>query len=513
MAVGNGSSEEQPLLAPHEYDPESNGDDAIDEPAVPLELLQTPAEGLSSEEALVRLERFGKNRLEDKQTSKWLKLVQQFTGPMPFMIWLAIGIEAGIEDWPNVGVLLALQLINGLVGWLEEAKAGDAIAALKQSLQPKAHVTRDGLHVTIDADVLVPGDRVTLAAGAAVPADCMLVPEAKPIQVDQAALTGESMPVTMGAGDVAKMGSNVVRGECEAVVSATGSLTFFGKTASLISSVDDEGHFQQILMKITLGLLLLSLVLVGTCMGWLLSKKEPFLEVLAFCVVLLVASIPIAMQVVCTTTMALGSRTLATKKVIVSRLGSIEELAGMDMLCSDKTGTLTLNKMELQEEAPTFAEGVTRADVLRAAALAAKWREPPKDALDTLVLKNVDLKELDDYQQPEYSPFDPAVKMTSATVVPPGGAPFDVAKGAPQVILRMAHNAQDIGAEVERTVAGLAERGIRCLAVARTGLKPNPNGWTFMGILTFLDPPRPDTRHVIERAHELGIGVKVPSLT
>lgn len=371
--------------------------------------------------------------------------------------------------------------------------------------QPRREVVRDGVHQTINAALLVPGDRITLIVGGAVPADCDLC-EGSPVQIDQAALTGESFPVTMGPGDNAKMGSTVVRGEIDAIVSATGGQTFFGKTASLISSVDEMSHFQKILLRITMFLMALSFVLVGTCLGYLLYNGEDFLEAIAFCVVLLVASIPIAMQVVCTSTMALGSRKLAEEKVIVTQLQSIETLSGMNMLCSDKTGTLTRNKMELQDDLPIFSPGVTREDVLVTAALAAKWKEPPKDALDTLVLNAIDLRPLDQYTMLDHMSFDATVKRTESTLRGSDGKTFKATKGAPQVVLALAHNVDEIREAVEAKVLDLARRGIRSLAVARTEAN---GGWVFMGIMTFLDPPRHDTKETIRLAHENGIGVKM----
>lgn len=468
-------------------------------------LLNTPESGLSTVEAARRLKQFGPNELEENEKSPLLKLLEQFWGPMPIMIWIAIFVELLTNDIPDFLVLLLLQLLNGVVGWYEENKAGNAVAALKASLKPEAQVVRDGVHQTINAALLVPGDRVTLMAGGAVPADCDLC-EGNPVQIDQAALTGESFPVSMGPGDNAKMGSTVTRGEIQAIVSATGSQTFFGKTASLISSVDELSHFQKILLRITFFLMGVSFICVGTCLGYLLYHGEDFLEAIAFCVVLLVASIPIAMQVVCTSTMALGSRKLAEEKVIVTQLQSIETLSGMNCLCSDKTGTLTRNKMELQDDLPIFSPGVTREEVLVTAALAAKWKEPPKDALDTLVLNAIDLRPLDSYKLVDHLPFDPTIKRTESTLRhPKSGKTFKATKGAPQIVLALAHNVEEIREAVEAKVLELARRGIRCLAVAKTDDK----GWVFMGIMTFLDPPRHDTKETIRLAHENGIGVKM----
>ena len=257
-------------------------------------------------------------------------------------------------------------------------------------------------------------------------------------------------------------------------------------------------------------LLVVSFFLCGICLAYLLLRGEPFKSSIAYVVVLLVASIPIAMEVVTTTTMALGSRELSARSAIVSRLASIEELAGMNMLCSDKTGTLTLNKMALQPETPVFMPGADQATVLQYAAMAAKWLEPPKDALDTLVLGAADLVALGGYEQVEFVPFDPRIKRTEATVVAPDKSEFKVTKGAPHVLLKLLNpkRAETVAvtAEVEKCVEVLAHRGVRCLAVARTGAD---GSWGLVGILTFLDPPRPDTKATLERAKEYGVSVKM----
>jgi H+-transporting ATPase len=420
------------------------------------------------------------------------------------MIWVACLVELLIEDWTDFWILLSLQFINASVSFYEAARAGDAVAALKAALKPAAVAKRDGRWVNLSAALLVPGDLVTLAAGAAVPADCVI--NGGSLDVDQAALTGESLPVSMGTGDRPKMGSTVSRGEVEASVEFTGARTFFGKTAAMIQSVEQLSNIQRVLIRIMVFLLAISFVLCGICLAYLLIRGEPFLHSIAYVVVLLVASIPIAMEVVTTTTMALGSRELSGRNAIVSRLAAIEELAGMNMLCSDKTGTLTLNKMVIQAHTPTFQAGLTQADVLRYAALAARWNEPPKDALDTLVLTAVDLPSLDAYEQLDYMPFDSHLKRTEALVRAPDGSEFRVTKGAPDVLLRLLPEADQsggseaeggfmpggsngsggngngdalsVGARVERAVEELAHRGIRSLAVARTD---EEGAWQMLG--------------------------------
>lgn len=305
---------------------------------------ETGHDGLSEDEAMERLKTWGRNQLPDLRVPKWKLFLSHFTGIMPGMIIVAVLVEGFLQEWPDFGTLLTLLFLNGAVGFWEDLRAGDAVAALKASLKPIATVKREGVWRKIDAALLVPGDRVSLAAGCNVPADCR-VDAGMEIQVDQAAMTGESLPVQMGEGDVCKMGSTIVAGETDGTVATTGINTFFGKTAALISSTHDVGNFQRVIIKITKILLYMSLLLVSIAGAYLMFKDgfslKTFWPAVSFCVVLLVASIPIAMQVVCTATMALGSRLLAAQKAIVARLSSIEQLAGMTVLCSDKTGMRT----------------------------------------------------------------------------------------------------------------------------------------------------------------------------
>ncbi|KIZ00440.1 H+-transporting ATPase [Monoraphidium neglectum] len=315
-----------------------------------------PGVGFTTAEAEALLLEWGRNELEEKTTPKWLIFLKMLIQPMPIMIWIAIIIMLALEHWIDFAILMAIQFINAFLGWYETVKAADAVAALKASLKPTATCKRDGKWQNMDAALLVPGDLVLLASGSSIPADC-LVNHGR-IEVDQSALTGESLPVTMYQGDSAKMGSTVTRGEVEATVEFTGKHTFFGKTATMLQQADGMGHLQKILMQITLALVVLSLILCFTALGYLIGHgKEGVKEALSFTVVLLVASIPIAIEIVCTTTLALGSRQLSQEGAIVTRLASIEEMAGMNMLCSDKTGTLTLNKMVIQEDCPIYTPG------------------------------------------------------------------------------------------------------------------------------------------------------------
>jgi len=468
------------------------------------ELMNTGEAGLSDADVTTRLLEFGRNELVSKRKSKLEVFVSKFKGPMPYMIWLAIIIEGIVEDWLNFVVLFLLQMVNGCISYNEAMRAGDAISALKASLKPEAQVKRNGVWANVDAGTLVPGDRVVIAAGAAVPADCRMC-EGSPVEIDQAALTGESLPVTMRSDDIAKMGSMVVRGENEAIVSATGANTFFGKTAAMINSVKETPHFQMVLMTIMKTMVGCTLVVAAIVLIYLIAQGEGALETLAFCAVLVISAIPIALPVVSTTTMSVGCKTLADKKAIVAELHCIEALAGMNMLCSDKTGTLTLNKMVLQSGVG-YQPGMDQPKILQFAALAAKWKEPAKDALDTLVLDAVDKAPLDSFEQLEYVPFDPSTKRTESTLKGPDGREFVVTKGAPHVILGLSDNKSSIGEKFETEVEELAQRGIRALAVA---VQYKGEAMNLIGLLTFLDPPRPDTKETIRRAGMYGVAVKM----
>eukprot|EP00300_Choanocystis_sp_HF-7_P015147 c18950_g1_i3.p1 GENE.c18950_g1_i3~~c18950_g1_i3.p1 ORF type:complete len:930 (+),score=233.88 c18950_g1_i3:778-3567(+) len=477
----------------------------LEEPEVQPDFVVS--KGLPTREAEELLRQWGRNELVDKSEPKWLMFLKQFYQPMPCMIWLAAGVEAAIENWPDMGILLGIQFTNATIAFYESNKAGNAIAALKASLRPEATVKRDGAWKTIDAREIVPGDLVLLASGSAIPADCR-VNEGQ-IEVDQAALTGESLPVTMFAKDSCKMGSTVVRGEVEATVEFTGANTFFGKTASLLKNTHEFTNLQKILMTIMGVLMVFSLVFSGIVFGYLLGHGETVKGALSFTVVLIVASIPIAIEIVVTTTLALGSKELSRHGAIVARLAAIEDLAAMSILCSDKTGTLTMNKMVIQEETPVYVQGENQYSILRYAAMAAKWKEPPRDALDTMVLGQADLDSLDNCKQLSYMPFDPIHKRTEGaieeTLKDGRKVQFKISKGAPHIIAGLCDN-EAIHKQCEADVKDYGLRGIRALAVAKTN---DQDKWELLGLLTFLDPPRPDTKDTIDNARKYGVDVKM----
>ncbi|KAF0717301.1 Aste57867_2381 [Aphanomyces stellatus] len=467
-------------------------------------LLNTSETGLSTVEAARRLKQFGPNELDNKDKSPWTKLAHQFASPSAVLLWAAIVAEILMGDIPDIAALLFLQGINGVVGWFEELKAENAVAALQASLKPEAQVVRDGVHQTINASLLVPGDRITLTAGCAVPADCDLC-EGDPILVDQAMFTGETFPTVMGAGDTVTMGSLVTQGDMEAIVSATGSQTYLGRVLPSMPATykQEDGLVRPMLLQVTLVFTAVALVLVTLNLGCLLFRGHATLDAVGFSILLFLASVPLSTSQVAASTLALGTRKLAEEKILVTHVTAVERLASLSLLFCDKTGSLTRNKMDLQDDMPIYAPGTTREDVLVTAALACKWKEPPKDAIDTLVLNAIDLRPLDGFTLVAHRPLE--AKRTESIIQRPNGGTFKVTKGAPHAILALAQNGDAIRDAVDAKVLELAKRGIRSIAVART----EDHSWIFLGLLTFMDPPRHDTKRTLELLHDHGVAVKM----
>jgi H+-transporting ATPase len=460
------------------------------------------AGGLSQEEAKKRLIQYGPNELEEKKANQFLKLLTYFWGPIPWMIEAAVILSAVLEHWPDFSIILVLLLANAGVGFWEERQAGKAIEALKAQLAIKARVKRDGKWITPPARELVPGDVIRLRMGDIVPADARLL-EGDPVEVDQSALTGESLPATRKTGEALFSASIIRQGESGALVYATGTNTYFGKTAELVQDAETISHFQKAVLKIGTFLIILAAAMVALIIVVSLVRGDAFLTTLQFALVLTVAAIPVAMPTVLSVTMAVGARLLAKRKAIVSRLVAIEELAGVDILCSDKTGTLTQNKLTLGD--PFGVSGVAPEQVILDAALAS--REDNDDTIDLAVLAGVtDAKALRGYHVVHFQPFDPVHKRTEATVKATGGKTFRVSKGAPQVILELAANSRQVKADVDRAVNDFAARGFRSLGVARAeGTGP----WQFVGVLPLFDPPRRDAKATIATALQMGVKVKM----
>ncbi|MGA8258900.1 MAG: plasma-membrane proton-efflux P-type ATPase [Arenicellales bacterium] len=458
--------------------------------------------GLTQIEAQQRLERIGPNALKEEKQNPLRRLLGYFWGPIPWMIEVAAVLSAIVRHWSDLIIIVVLLVFNAAVGFWQEFKAANALDALKRQLALKARVLRDGRWQEIDALKLVPDDVIRLRLGDVIPADVRLL-DGDYLSVDQSALTGESLPVTKKTGDVAYSGSVAKQGEMVAVVTATGGNTYFGKTAALVQTAGAKSHFQQAVLAIGDYLIYVSLGLVVVLVLVQLGRGAPLLDLVQFALILAVASIPVAMPAVLSVTMAVGALALSKMKAIVSRLQSVEEMAGIDVLCSDKTGTLTLNKLSLGEPVPFAADDAQ--SLILAAALASK--EEDGDVIDLAVLGGLkDKKALDPYTQVRFVPFDPVGKRTEAQIHDNNGAAFKVTKGAPQVILKLAKVEGDEAERASKVIDELAAKGFRTLGVARSD---DDGPWQFLGILPLLDPPREDSKETIEKARAHGIDVKM----
>jgi H+-transporting ATPase len=349
-------------------------------PAVLAEL-ETSPEGLTGEQARARLGRFGPNEIAEQRKNPVLVLLGYFWAPIPWMIEVALILSLVLRHWPDAAVIGVLLAMNGLVAFAEEHQAANAIAALSQRLAATARVLRGGVWISVPVRELVPGDVIRVRLGDVGPADARLLGDAS-LQVDQSALTGESLPVARGAGEVLYSGAVVVRGEADALVYATGVASFFGRTTALVAAAGTVSHFQRAVLRIGRSLIILALALVTVTLVVSVARGNPPLQMLEFALVVTIASVPVALPAVMSVTMAVGARQLARRQAVVSHLPAVEELGGIDVLCSDKTGTLTENRLAVA--APWAVPGTTVPGLLAAAALASRAED--RDPIDLAIL-------------------------------------------------------------------------------------------------------------------------------
>src|SRR5271165_7196813 len=474
--------------------------------------LESSPKGLSSDEAQARLAKDGPNAIVAKEEPLWHKLFGYFWGPIPWMIEAAALISLARQDWPDFVVVTGLLIYNAAVGFWQDAKAASALAALRKGLALKARVLRDGKWLSIETADLVVGDVVDVTAGVIVPADIILTGGSY-LSIDQAALTGESLPVGKAVGDLAYSGSIAKQGDMQGVVTGVGNNTFFGRTAKLVASAGAKSHCQKAVTQIGDFLILLAAALAVVLVGVQVYRTmvvpghwswDAAGQITQFILVLLVASVPVALPAVMSVTLALGALALSKQKAIVSRLSAIDELAGVDVLCSDKTGTLTQNKLTLSTPIPF---GNTKAEeVVFGAALATKANS--EDAIDAAVLKAItDPKALGRFKLTKLVPFDPVNKRTMTTVVDANGKTWQYAKGAPQAISALCKLDATTEGSYSTKVDDLAKHGYRALGVARSS--DDGKSWSLLGLLPMEDPPRPDAKATIAETKGLGLSVKM----
>jgi H+-transporting ATPase len=471
-----------------------------------LKMLSANEKGLSAEEAKKRIEQYGANEIPEKKINAAIKFLSYFWGPIPWMIEIAAILSAIIRHWDDFSIIVALLLLNAGVGFWQEHKADNAIELLKKRLALKARVLRDGKWIEAPSRELVPGDVVRVRLGDIVPADIKLM-DGEYLLVDESALTGESLPVEKRVSDVSYAGSIIRQGEMDALVGATGVRSYLGKTTKLVEEAKTRSHFQKAVIKIGDYLIVLAVLLVAVVFLVALFRHESLINTLQFALVLVVAAIPAALPAVLTVTMAVGAVALARKEAIVSKLVSIEEMAGMDVLCSDKTGTITKNELAVAE-VKSF-DNFTENDVVVFGALAS--REEDRDPIDNAVIDEAKaskdaLDALGHYKVVSFKPFDPVSKRTEAVLEDDTGKRCRISKGAPQVILALSAVKDIISSEVDKQVNAFASRGFRALGVAKTDASGN---WNLVGLFALCDTPREDSMETIKTAQDMGVNVKM----
>jgi H+-transporting ATPase len=462
--------------------------------------------GLTEDEAARRLAQSGANEIQEKEEALWHRIFRRFWGPIPWMIEAAGVLSAVVGKWVDFGIIGLMLLVNAGLDFLQEHRALNALKALKKRLRAEIIVLRGGEFKTIASRDLVPGDIVKLRIGNIVPADVQLI-RGDYLLIDQSAFTGESLPVSKKAGEVAYASTIVKQGEMLAVVVNTGAETNFHSVVALVAkaSLEERSHFQKMVIRIGDFLIFITIGLVALIVMVALFRHEAFLEIARFAMVLTVASIPVALPAVLSVTMAVGALNLARRQAIVSRLTAIEELAGVDVFCCDKTGTLTCNRMQVAE--PITLAGHDARELFRVAALASRLEN--NDPIELPLFQYIDehFPEADwkTYQQISFTPFDPVRKRTEAEVSRDGDR-FVAVKGAAQVLLGLTRLSEEDAQSVARRVDELAGKGYRTLAV---GLKRGDSPLELLGLIPLYDPPRDDSKQVIADMQGHGIDVKM----
>ena len=457
--------------------------------------------GLSDEEAGNRLVKYGRNEVPEKKVRPALRLATKFWGLTPWMLELTMLFSFQLQKYSDVYIIGGLLVVNAAIGFVQEQKASNAVEALRKRLQVNARVLRDGKWQVLSAKELVAGDIVRVRAGDFVPADVKVIEEAD-IDVDQSALTGESMTVEKKEDDLLFSGTIVKRGETNAVVLATGNKTYFGKTTELLQAARPKLHMEEITSKVVKWLLVIVGVLIALVLAASYAEGIDLLSVIPLALMLVVFAVPVALPVMFTVSMAIGSLELAKKGVLVTRLSASEDAASMDILCADKTGTITMNRLSVTSVMPR--EGFDEDSVILNGALASQ--EANQDPIDEAFISAARERSLlsQTYVQEQFIPFDAKTRRTEA-VITSDSRQFRVMKGAVNVVAQACGvDLEETG--IERRMTDFAARGYRTLAIAVSG--PD-HMLRLCGLVALYDMPRPDSKELIRKLGDLGVSVKM----
>ncbi|KAJ5456261.1 hypothetical protein N7530_011535, partial [Penicillium desertorum] len=489
---------------------------AEETPQYPPALLETNVdEGLNDDEVVIRRKKYGWNRLKEHKRNHFMKFLSFLMGPVQWVMEAAVILAAFLRDWIDFAIMIALLIVNAVVAFVQEYQAGNIVDSLKKTLAMRARVVRNGSIVDIGTEEVVLGDIVHVKDGTIVAADGRLICDDDAcIQVDQSGITGESLAVDKHNGDAIFASSTVKRGAARMVATATGDHTFVGNAAILVGRAGNtKGHFTQVLDKISISLLIL--VLFNLLVVWISSyfRSDPAVQILEFSLAITVIGVPVGLPVVVTTTMAVGASYLAKHQAIVKNLAAIESLAGVGILCSDKTGTLTRNRLTLGD--PYITPGINAEELMLTACLAATRTKGGLDAIDKVFLKGLRhfpwaRSRIASYKTLDFSPFDPVSKKVVAYVQALDGEKVYCMKGAPMTILKTVEKettlCEPFIKEYEAKVNEFASRGFRAIGVAR---KRQGRPWEILGIVPCLDPPRHDTAKTVAEAQGLGLSIKM----
>jgi len=466
----------------------------------------TQETGLSRAEAHRRIKQYGYNAIDEKEETLWHRIFRRFWGPIPWMIEIAALLSALVQKWEDLVIILVMLLVNAGLDLMQEHRALNALKTLKAKMDQQVSVLRERVFSRISSRELVPGDIIKLRIGDIIPADVQLL-SGDYLLIDQSTLTGESLPVSRNINEVAYANTIVRQGEMLAVVVNTANHTHFSSVVSLVAKaqLEERSHFQKMVIQIGNFLIIITVVLILLIIMVSLFRHENFLEIARFALVLSISAIPVALPAVLSVTMAVGAMNLARKQAIVSRLTAIEELAGVDIFCSDKTGTLTENRMQVAD--PVALGKHSLSELFELAALASKLEnnDPVEMPIFHYIKENLPHIEPTRFRQTHFTPFDPVGKRTEAQIEG-DGQHFTVIKGAPQVLTKMAELSDEQAIVINQLVEQLASRGYRTLAVGR---KMVDQPLDIIGLIPLYDPPRAESRQVIADMRNYGVRVKM----